>query len=200
MSLSYRVLLVIGLAGLLSSVSMRAADAAEFKQENTAENLKAFLQHFQSQIHREKNPTAAAAIFKELLPDEARLEKMMKPETDAATRAKIVAFYKQLKDAAPTGEQIKGMLKAKQTEVLLYAATTEELIAMEKGSIPYKHFPNSAREFAKTVFRPKMTFYEAEFVELGKDSGREAHLIYWDGTQWTMLGPLYASLRQKKKE
>jgi hypothetical protein len=40
-----------------------------------------------------------------------------------------------------------------------------------------------------------MTFYEVGFLEPGKDYGVKYHLFYWDGRQWTMLGPLWRALQ-----
>ena len=30
----------------------------------------------------------------------------------------------------------------------------------------------------------------------GKDSGMKYHLIYWDGRQWMMLGPVWRVMEQ----
>jgi hypothetical protein len=40
-----------------------------------------------------------------------------------------------------------------------------------------------------------MTFYEVEFVPPGKDLGMKFHLFYWDGSQWTMLGPVWRVIK-----
>ena len=42
-----------------------------------------------------------------------------------------------------------------------------------------------------------MTFYEVEFLEPGKDAGMKYHLFYWDGKQWSMLGPVWRTLEAK---
>jgi len=39
-----------------------------------------------------------------------------------------------------------------------------------------------------------MTFYAVEFLEPGKSSGIKYHLVYWDGNQWSMLGPVWNAL------
>jgi hypothetical protein len=45
--------------------------------------------------------------------------------------------------------------------------------------------------------RPGVTFYEVEFLEPGKDAGMKYHLFYWDGKQWSMLGPVWRALESK---
>jgi hypothetical protein len=45
------------------------------------------------------------------------------------------------------------------------------------------------------VLRPGLTFYQVEFLEPGKDDGMKYHLFYWDGEQWTMLGPIWRVLK-----
>ena len=41
-----------------------------------------------------------------------------------------------------------------------------------------------------------MGFYEVEYFMAGTDSGMKYHLIYWDGRQWTMLGPVWRVMKQ----
>jgi hypothetical protein len=40
-----------------------------------------------------------------------------------------------------------------------------------------------------------MTFYEVELLEPGKEYGMKYHLFFWDGKQWTMLGPVWRELQ-----
>jgi hypothetical protein len=56
-------------------------------------------------------------------------------------------------------------------------------------------FPGGTVEIAKQILRPGMTFFEIEFLEPGKESGMKYHLFYWDGRQWTMLGPVWRAMR-----
>jgi hypothetical protein len=60
--------------------------------------------------------------------------------------------------------------------------------------VVFAKFPGGAVKLAGQILRPGMTFYEVEFLEPGKDSGMKYHLFYWDGKQWTMLGPLWRAL------
>jgi hypothetical protein len=48
---------------------------------------------------------------------------------------------------------------------------------------------------AEQILRPGMTFYEVEFLEPGKEYGVKYHLFFWDGKQWTMLGPVWRALQ-----
>ena len=41
-----------------------------------------------------------------------------------------------------------------------------------------------------------MTYYEVEYLEPGKSAGMKYHLLYWDGNQWSMLGPVWRVLKE----
>jgi hypothetical protein len=46
------------------------------------------------------------------------------------------------------------------------------------------------------MLRPRMTFYEVELVKPGETAGMVYHLFFWDGAQWTMLGPVWRMIGQ----
>jgi hypothetical protein len=79
--------------------------------------------------------------------------------------------------------------------VKVHGATTEEIVTYAQGSVVYSEFPGGTRRIAERILRPGMTFYEIEFLEPGKEYGMKYHLLYWDGRQWTMLGPLWRALQ-----
>jgi hypothetical protein len=79
--------------------------------------------------------------------------------------------------------------------VKVYGATTEEIAMNARGSVVFAEFPGGAIRMAERILRPGMTFYEAEFLEAGKENGVKYHLFFWDGRQWTMLGPVWRALR-----
>jgi len=39
-----------------------------------------------------------------------------------------------------------------------------------------------------------LRFYEAEFVAPGEELGMKYHLLFWDGSRWRMLGPIWRML------
>jgi hypothetical protein len=73
----------------------------------------------------------------------------------------------------------------------VHASTTAELAKYQEGSTAFNHFPGGAQEMARRYLRDGMTFYEVEFFEPGKDKGMKYHLFFWDGKQWSMLGPIW---------
>jgi hypothetical protein len=81
--------------------------------------------------------------------------------------------------------------RPEQTVVKVHAATTEEIARHEEGTVAFDQFPASARRLAEQILHPKMTFYEVQFLEPGEDRGMKYHLFYWDGKQWSMLGPMW---------
>lgn len=89
------------------------------------------------------------------------------------------------------------LAKPEQKNVQVHAAKTEDIIKYREGSVAFKEFPGGAKKAAEAVLRPGMTFYEVEFLEPGKDAGMKYHLFYWDGKQWSMLGPVWRVLETK---
>ena len=66
-----------------------------------------------------------------------------------------------------------------------------------EGSVAYKEFPGGTKRVAELALRPGVTFYEVEYLEPGKSAGMKYHLLYWDGKQWSMLGPVWRVLKQQ---
>ena len=66
----------------------------------------------------------------------------------------------------------------------------------EYSILAFKEFPGGAKRVAELALRPGMTFYEVEYLEPGKNTGMKYHLLYWDGKQWSMLGPAWRVLKQ----
>ena len=82
-----------------------------------------------------------------------------------------------------------------RTEIQVHASTTEDLAAYKEGTPAFKEFPGGARKAAETILRPGVTFYELELLEPGKQRGMKYHLLFHDGKQWKMLGPVWRALR-----
>src|SRR5687767_10246962 len=94
-----------------------------------------------------------------------------------------------------TEESVSKLAQPEQKQVRVYGATTEELIKYREGTVAFKEFPAAAKRVAREMLRPGMTFYEVEYRAPGKDAGMKYHLVYWDGRQWSMLGPAWRVLK-----
>ena len=180
------VALLLSLGSIVPEAWQARAGAA-FKQENTPDNLQALLQHVFRKFHVDKNRQDGIALFQSLMPDERRLRLALKDDLEAGALEKILEQHKRF--AAVPDDFTLG--RPEQTEVQVHGATTDQIKAYREGTIAFAEFPGGARQMAERVLRPGMTFYEVEFLEPGQTSGITYHLFYWDGQQWTMLGPIW---------
>jgi hypothetical protein len=78
--------------------------------------------------------------------------------------------------------------------VRLYAASTDEL-ARQARSTGARAFPKGARTVARDLLRPGLTWYMVELAAPGQAEGFRYHLVFFDGEQWTMMGPLWSEPR-----
>lgn len=162
----------------------------KFVQENKADNLRDL-------FHRLNKATSigavdkAAAITRGLLPDETRRKKAIRDDISVETLNRILNWSKSF--SSGNNQQLAKLFATDpgRTEVRVHAATTEELIRYAEGSVAFNEFPGGAQRVAKRMLRPKLTFYEVELVGPGKTAGVKYHLFFWDGAQWTMLGPVW---------
>lgn len=166
------------------------------KPENTPENLKALFVQLRASVIA-KDYKTAAALAKSLFPTEERMRVALKDFVKADDISRFLAPINKFK---PAEDDLEGWAKLFSTdpnrsEVQVHAATTEELEAYEKGSIAYKEFPGATKNLAGLVLKPKMTFYEVEYVVPGENLGMKYHLLFWDGKTWCMLGPIWRALR-----
>lgn len=180
-------------AAFIALVAASGAHAASFKQEDKPQNLKAYFEHMHQTLYAKKDPKTAAALFKALVPDEARLKKALKDKVAPESVKQLMDMYRNV---SISDESVVKLARADQKEVQVHAAKTEDLIAYKQGSVAYKEFPGGAKKVAEAILRPGMTFYEVEYLEPGKDAGMKYHLFYWDGRQWSMLGPAWRALKQ----
>jgi hypothetical protein len=158
------------------------------------ENLKKLFETIHNLIYVKKDTKSAAALLASLFPNEERAKKALRDDIPPETLQKIFDYHKQLRSLM--GEtNLNDLARPEQKIVKVHGATTEEIISYAQGSVAYTEFPGGARRIAGQIFRPGMTFYEVEFLEPGKDYGVKYHLFYWDGRQWTMLGPLWRALQ-----
>jgi hypothetical protein len=190
--MSGRVAIVaIGLGATLASGS--AQERGGFVQQNTAENLRQLMATVHRRLHVEKSVADGAALFRSLVPDEARVKRALRDDAPADTWQRIVQAFAALSKARDA--EFLGLMQPQQSVVRVRGATTEEIAAYREGSIPFEHFPSATQQVARELLRPGVTFYEVEFLQPGQPRGIKYHLFYWDGERWAMLGPAWRSVR-----
>lgn len=172
----------------LAGGTAAAADPA-FKQTNTATNL----QELFETIHQTSQTDAAKALgaFKKLMPDEERIKKALRDDISPQALREIVNMHDKLRTNMREDVDAFRLALPQQRIVQVHQATTEEIANYEQGSTAFNEFPGGAKQVAKKLLRPQTTFCEVEFLEPGKDQGVKYHLLYWDGKQWSMLGPVW---------
>jgi len=186
------VLLTLGCNSGETNTSDKKNGASTPKTENvTSDGLKTLFTTLQDAI-RANDTATVVTMTKGLFPDETSLQKAIK---DPAAITKIKPMHAQFSDASD--EQIAGVFATdpNRTEIIVHSATTEEIVAYEKGGTAYAEFPGGAKTAAESVLQPNTTFYEVELVEPGQDLGMKYHLFYHDGKNWKMLGPIWRVLR-----
>jgi hypothetical protein len=172
---------------------IHAQSAAGFTHQNTPENLKRLMETVFQKLHVDKAPGDGIALFRSLFPDEARLKKALQDGLPAAAVEKILQMHRSM--AAMDDAAFAKLMQPAQRVVEVHGATTEELAAYREGSVAYDEFPAAIQQIAKEMLRPGLMFYEVEFLEPGRQQGVKYHLVYWDGQQWSMLGPVWRGVR-----
>src|SRR5436853_4480030 len=158
---------------LLGIFVAAGANAASFKQENTPQNLKAYFELIHQTLHTKKDTKGAAALFKGMVPDPARLKKGLKDNVAPDALKSIVEMHKSMTIDEQT---VNKLARPDQKEVQVHGSTTEDIVAYKEGSVAFREFPGGARKVAEPALRPKTTYYEVEYVEPGKDAGMKYHL------------------------
>ena len=181
-------------AALVMAVALPAA-AQGFKHENDPENLRVLFSSIHQTVYAKNDPRQAAQLMQSVMPDEARVRKALRDDVDATALQRIVGIHKSM---PPVSErEVTKLATPEQKNVRVHAAKTEDIIENRQGSVAWKEFPGGAKKAAEQVLRPGMTFYEVEFREAGKDAGVKYHLFFWDGKQWSMLGPIWRVLEAR---
>lgn len=178
---------------LVSAAAVTRVEAQDKPDPGAADLKKVFTELLAS--IKDGNDIKIAELTGKLLPDAARIEKGLGAGAGEESRQKVIAFHAKLpKDPASLARLFA--VKPEQTEVAVHGATTEEILAYEKGSVAYAEFPGATKSLAeKGVLKPALKYYEVEFLEPGKDAGMKYHLFFWDGASWSMLGPLWRVLQ-----
>lgn len=158
--------------------------------EKPGDALRKYFEELQQAI-RGDDTKKAGEMTKELFPGRVELVSALKEDVEPDVANKIVDFHWELAPRDEAGMAKVFQVKPEQTEIKVWAATTEEIAANEEGSVAFAEFPGGAKRLAKTILRPGQTFYEVEFLEPGKDAGMKYHLFYWSGKKWSMLGPIW---------
>lgn len=162
---------------------------AQDKPDPGAAELKKAMTELLTAI-KDGNDTKVAELTGKVLPDAERIGKGLGAGAGEG-KEKVVAFHARMpKDGQALARLFA--VKPAQTEVQVHGATAEEMAAYEEGSVAAKEFPAAVKALAeKGVFVPGKTYYEVEFLEPGNDAGMKYHLFYWDGSGWSMLGPVW---------
>jgi hypothetical protein len=171
---------------------MRSGAEGQFRHENRPENLKALLETIHHLIYVKKDAKSAATLLVSLFPNEERVRKALRDDLAPEALQKILDIHKQFR---LLGTNINELAATDQKMVRVYGATTEEIALNARDSVVFAEFPGGAIRMAEQILRPGMTFYEVEFLEPGKEYGVKYHLFFWDGKQWTMLGPVWRALQ-----
>ena len=174
------------------ALAVPGAGAASFKHENRPQNLKALFEAMHQAVHGKKDAKQAAALFQSLVPDEARVKKALKDSISVDAVKQIMDLHRKF---GVSEDAVRKLARAEQTEVQVHGSSTEDIVRYREGSVAYNEFPGGAKRVAEQWLRPKTTFYEVEYLVPGKDAGMKYHLVFWDGRQWTMLGPLWRLLK-----
>lgn len=179
---------------LAMAVGLPAA-AQGFRHENNPENLRTLFSSIHQAVYAKKDAKQAVELMQSVMPDEARVRKALRDDVDANALQRIVSIHKSM---PPVSErEVAKLATPEQRNVQVHGSKTEDIIENQEGSVAWKEFPGGAKKAAEQVLRPGMTFYEVEFREAGKDAGVKYHLFYWDGKQWSMLGPIWRVLEAR---
>ena len=181
--------------GVASETGVGTATSTVTTSQPTADSLKGYMENLQKAIVA-KNQEQYLALARPLLSDWSRLKLAMRDDADPAMLENLQKVMPNL--AAIPDAEIPKMFKIapEQTQVNVYAATTDEIAKNEAGSIVAQEFPGGAVQAAKTLLKPAMTFYEVEFVKPGESAGIKYHLVFWDGKQWTIAGALWRAMKK----
>ncbi len=142
--------LTVALAMVVAAGVALAGAGQPAAQRDHPDNLKALLETIQRTIHVQKNAAGGAAMFRALIPDEARLRKALKTGVDPAIVQQALQFYQQI---TPADEQAGALVKPTQTIVRIHGATTENIGLRDSASSGREwtsRLPNRAPQSRRT--------------------------------------------------
>lgn len=166
--------------------------------ENTTDNLTSILHDLRrSQSFGEIE--RALAITRRLLPDERRVRLGLSPTVSEDVVRRIVE--KNHAEVPTEDSKLAIYISAgpSASQISVTSATTEELAKESTG--PAREFPFAARRLAREgVLRPQTTYHLVRLLRPGDTIGVPLHLVFWDGNQWTILGPVWRALRDSPSD
>jgi hypothetical protein len=184
---------VLGLCAL-AALPVGAQDApAEWKGEETPENLKALFEAIRAAADAGDAPRAAA-LTRGLLCTKDDYDAVLSPDLLEEQRKKVEAACAIPADMP--AEKVARLLVpgGDKTEVVVYTATVAEVRAMEKGSVAEREFPGGARKVAEKLRPDGRKLHEVVVRKPGEQAGVKFHLFFWNGKAWKMLGPCWRAL------
>lgn len=150
-----------------------------------------------------------------LLPDETRLRAALRSDVDDAFVQSLLRYYNEMSSSLPENfgevkwfvpenstQNLKAFMalirdsfaRPEQVNIVVHASSGKEIARYEEGSVAFSEFPGGARSMAELYLNPDVVFYALEYLEPGHDYGFKLHLLYWDGAQWSMVGPAWRAL------
>ncbi len=140
------------------------------------------------------------ALMRSLVPTRAELVQVLRP--GPATEAFLAASKERtvedgLLEREPPAD--KPLPKTERTEVVVHAATTEELVAYAKGTTAYQEFPGGMRRFAERVAAPGRTWYVVEMLEPGKDLGTRITCFTRLGERFLLIAKPWRALPREEE-
>ncbi len=140
------------------------------------------------------------ALMRSLVPTRAELHQVLRP--GPATEAFLAASKERtvedgLLEKEPPAD--KPLPKTERTEVVVHAATTEELAAYAEGTTAFLEFPGGMQRFAQRVAAPGRTWFVLEMVEPGKDLGTRISCFTRLGERFLLLAKPWRSLPRKEE-
>jgi hypothetical protein len=185
--------LPIAAAALAAAVALGAACDRDrgAQQQGDPESLRALWQSIVAAAAAGRTGAAATKI-RATLPDRKALSVALRESVDAGVVARLEDMYRQL-GAMSDADMVAG-IKPERTNVVVIAATTEELAAFQSQLVKAA-FPQGARKVAMGTLRRGVTFYQVKLLEPGSDRGTTFHLYYWGGDRWRGLGPAWRALQ-----
>jgi hypothetical protein len=191
--------------GVLFSLlfSFSCTSSSNLKYKNNKEGLKELMMDIkkaQDAADYEK----AKVLIMSIIPNKNSIKKALKSDVDSKTIDALNEINTFIdKQKAKVSKKVFNELlstklfkiKKEQDEILIHEATTEEIAEYKKDSVAWKEFPGGAGRAAKQILKPKMKFYEVEYLKKGEKYGMKYHLFYWDGSGWKMLGKAWRGLK-----
>ncbi|MBI4860775.1 MAG: hypothetical protein HY815_11015 [Candidatus Riflebacteria bacterium] len=161
-----------------------------FKFENKPENLRSLFGEIRAAIARNDRRRASVLGYS-LIPNESRIKAGLREDRAGGLASRIMALQQSQLPARLEEIYIIFAAEPALKEIRVHSATTEEIARSAEGPVASKDFPGAVRKIAERHLRPGVTFNVVELAGTRPEDSIRYHLIYWDGSQWSMLGPIW---------